>query len=52
MLPEEPEKSYHAKNRVTAYDIFDNRAIFGDKLLALRRWVERPKRLGSASSVN
>ena len=33
---EDPEKSYHAKHRVTDKDIFDNRLIFGDNLLALK----------------
>jgi len=33
-LLEDPEKSYHAKHRVTENDIFDNRLIFGDNLLA------------------
>ncbi|MCC6151437.1 MAG: site-specific DNA-methyltransferase, partial [Planctomycetes bacterium] len=28
--------SYHAKERVTDHDIFDNRLIFGDNLLALK----------------
>ena len=36
ILREDPEKSYHAKQRVTEKDIFDNRLIFGDNLLALR----------------
>lgn len=36
ILIEEPEKSYHAKYRVTKNDIFDNRLIFGDNLLALK----------------
>ena len=36
---EDPAKSYHAKQRVTENDIFDNRLIFGDKLLALERGV-------------
>jgi adenine-specific DNA-methyltransferase len=36
ILLEEPEKSYHAKHRVTSKDIFDNRLIFGDNLLALK----------------
>ena len=36
ILLEEPEKSYHAKQRVTDNDIFDNRLIFGDNLLALK----------------
>ena len=32
----DPEKSHHAKHRVTEHDIFDNRLIFGDNLLALK----------------
>ncbi len=36
ILLEDPEKSYHAKHRVTGKDIFDNRLIFGDNLLALK----------------
>jgi adenine-specific DNA-methyltransferase len=36
ILLEEPEKSYHAAQRVTAQDCFDNRLIFGDNLLALK----------------
>lgn len=36
ILLEDPEKSYHAKMRVTDNDIFDNRLIFGDNLLALK----------------
>jgi len=32
---EDPAKSYHAKHRVMESDIFDNRPIFGDNLLAL-----------------
>ena len=36
ILLEDPEKSYHAKQRVTENDIFDNRLIFGDNLLALK----------------
>ena len=30
------DKSYHAKHKVTGKDIFDNRLIFGDNLLALK----------------
>jgi len=33
---EDPDKSYHAERRVTDDDIFDNRLIFGDNLLALK----------------
>src|SRR5215831_15704504 len=36
ILLEEPAKSYHAAHRVTDHDIFDNRLIFGDNLLALK----------------
>lgn len=36
ILLEDPEMSYHAKQRVTDNDIFDNRLIFADNLLALK----------------
>src|SRR4030067_3378137 len=36
ILLENAEKSYHAKHRETENDIFDNRLIFGDNLLALK----------------
>lgn len=36
ILLEDLEKSYHAVYRVTDHDIFDNRLIFGDNLLALK----------------
>jgi adenine-specific DNA-methyltransferase len=36
ILLEDPSKSYHASRRVTKNDIFDNRLIFGDNLLALK----------------
>jgi len=36
ILLEVPSKSYHATKRVTDSDIFDNRLIFGDNLLALQ----------------
>ena len=36
ILLEDSEKSYHAKHRITNKDIFDNRLIFGDNLLALK----------------
>jgi len=36
ILLEGPEKSYHAKHRMSDKDIFDNRLIFGDNLLALK----------------
>jgi adenine-specific DNA-methyltransferase len=36
ILLEDPEKSYHAPHRVTDHDLFDNRLIFGDNLIALK----------------
>jgi len=36
ILLEDASKSYHAKQRVSDKDIFDNRLIFGDNLLALK----------------
>lgn len=36
ILLEDPKRSYHAKQRVTDQDIFDNRLIKGDNLLALK----------------
>src|SRR3989304_5314327 len=36
ILLEDAEKSYHAAQRVIDKDIFDNRLIFGDNLLALK----------------
>jgi adenine-specific DNA-methyltransferase len=36
ILLEDPAQSYHANQRVTDGDIFDNRLIFGDNLLALK----------------
>lgn len=36
ILFEDPARSYHAAHRVTDYDLFDNRLIFGDNLLALK----------------
>lgn len=36
ILLEDPQKSHHAKQRVSDNDIFDNRLIFGDNLLALK----------------
>jgi adenine-specific DNA-methyltransferase len=36
ILLEDLEKSYHARHKVTDKDIFDNRLIFGDNLLALK----------------
>jgi len=36
ILIENPEKTYHARHRVSDDDIFDNRLIYGDNLLALK----------------
>ena len=36
ILLEDPQNSYHAKHHVTENDLFDNRLIFGDNLLALK----------------
>ena len=36
ILLEDPELSYHAKHRVSDCDIFDNKLIYGDNLLALK----------------
>lgn len=36
ILLEDSDKSYHAEKRMTENDIFDNRLIFGDNLLALK----------------
>jgi adenine-specific DNA-methyltransferase len=41
ILLEDPEKSYHAANRVSDKDLFDNRLIFGDNLLALKALEQR-----------
>lgn len=36
ILLEDPSKSYHTSQKVTDNDIFDNKLIFGDNLLALK----------------
>jgi adenine-specific DNA-methyltransferase len=36
ILLEDPARSYHAAHRVSEDDLFDNRLIFGDNLLALK----------------
>jgi hypothetical protein len=36
ILLEDPQNSYHAVHRVTDNDLFDNRLIYGDNLLALK----------------
>ncbi|PKY09546.1 site-specific DNA-methyltransferase [Acidithiobacillus marinus] len=36
IMLEDPSMSYHARHRVSDNDIFDNRLIFGDNLLALK----------------
>ena len=63
ILLEDPEKSYHAAHRVTEHDLFDNRLIFGDNLLALKAleqefsgkikciFIDPPYNTGSAFSI-
>jgi adenine-specific DNA-methyltransferase len=36
ILLEDQEKTYHAKQRINDDDVFDNRLVFGDNLLALK----------------
>jgi adenine-specific DNA-methyltransferase len=60
ILLEDPAKSYHGSHRVTDDDIFDNRLIFGDNLLALKAleaeftgkvkcvFIDQPYNTGSA----
>lgn len=36
ILLEDPSKSYHVNSKVSENDIFDNKLIFGDNLLALK----------------
>src|ERR1017187_8687349 len=60
ILLEDPAKSYHARHRVTDNDLFDNRLIFGDNLLALKAleqeftgkirciYIDPPYKTGSA----
>src|ERR1700692_3398269 len=36
ILLEDSGKSYHSAQRITDHDLFDNRLIFGDNLLALK----------------
>lgn len=62
ILLEDPEKFYHAPHRVTDHDLFDNRLIFGDNLLALKAleqefagkikciYIDPPYNTGSAFS--
>jgi adenine-specific DNA-methyltransferase len=63
ILLEDPELSYHAAHRVGSNDIFDNRLIFGDNLLALKAleqefagkvrciYIDPPYNTGSAFST-
>ena len=62
ILLEDQEQSYHAKHRVADHDLFDNRLIFGDNLLALKAleqefagkikciYIDPPYNTGSAFS--
>jgi adenine-specific DNA-methyltransferase len=36
ILLHEADRSYHAKQRMSEHDLYDNRLIFGDNLLALK----------------
>ncbi len=38
ILLADPSKSYHAAQRSSENDLFDNRLIFSDNLLALKEW--------------
>ena len=40
ILIEDPELSYHSKYRISENDLFDNKLIFGDNLLALKALEE------------
>ncbi|MTW21084.1 site-specific DNA-methyltransferase [Allochromatium palmeri] len=62
ILVEDPQKSYHALHRVGRKDLFDNKLIFGDNLLALKAleqdyagkvkcvYIDPPYNTGSAFS--
>lgn len=43
ILLEDPELSYHAEHRVSENELFDNKLIFGDNLLALKALESRRK---------
>lgn len=51
ILLEDMEKSYHAAHRVSDKDIFDNRLIFGDNLLALKALEQGLQERSSAYSL-
>jgi len=44
ILLEDPEKSYHAKQRTSDSDIFDNRLIFGDNLRNMRQFYSKTRK--------
>lgn len=62
ILLEDPEKSYNAKRRASDADLFDNKLVFGDNLLALKAllaeffgkikciYIDPPYNTGSAFS--
>ena len=62
ILVEDPQKSYHAPHRIGENDLFDNKLIFGDNLLALKAleqdyagkvkcvYIDPPYNTGSAFS--
>lgn len=51
ILLEDSEKSYHAAERHSDADIFDNMLIHGDNLLASRRWSRIFPARSSASTL-
>ena len=51
ILVEDTAKSYHAKARVSKHDIFDNRLIFGDNLLALKALEQEAKTVLSGGAA-
>jgi adenine-specific DNA-methyltransferase len=64
ILLEDPSRSHHAAHRVTDHDLFDNRLIFGDNLLALKAleqeftgkikciYIDPPYNTGAAPSAS
>ena len=51
ILREDTERSYHAKQRATDNDLFDNQLIKGDNLLALKRWRRSLRARSNAYSL-
>ena len=51
ILLEDPARSYHAPHRVSEHDLFDNRLIFGDNLLALKQSQQRQNCRSTATTI-